>query len=322
MNPVSQCALTILVAGACYCSVACSQGYPTKPVRMVVAFAPGGTTDVVGRIMAKKLSERFGQAFVLENRPGAATNVGTQSVARAPADGYALLFSSSTPAVNASLYPNPGYDFARDFVAISPVATSPAILTVHPSLPVRTVKELIALARARPGELLYASAGNGSATHLAGELFKSLAGVNLLHIAYKGAGPAMTDLLGGHVQAQFGFNPGQVMAYHRAGKLRALAVTTDKRLSNIPELPTMQEAGVKDYETSTWYGVLAPVGTPPDIVSRIHAQIALGVKELADGLVEMGVYPVYSTQEQFAAFIRSEIVKWAEVVKRSKVKVE
>jgi len=321
MSRVFLLALVLLLPGA-WSPVALAQGYPAKPVRMVVAFAPGGTTDVVGRIVAKKLTEKFGQPFVLENRPGAATNIGTQSVARSPADGYTLLFSSSTPTVNASLYPNLGYDLVKDFVAISPVATSPSILAVHPSLPVRTVKELVALAKARPGELMFASAGNGSATHLAGELFKSLAGINLLHVAYKGAGPAMTDLLGGHVQMQFGFNPGQVMSYHRAGKLRALAVTTVKRLSNIPQLPTMQEAGVKDYETGTWYGVLAPAGTSPDIVSRVHAMTAQGVKELSDGLIEMGVYPFYSTQEQFAAFIKSEIVRWAAIVKRSGVRID
>ena len=312
----------VALFGGAWNTLALSQPYPAKPVRLVVALAPGGTTDVVARIMAKKLTEKFGQPVVVDNRPGAATNIGTQFVARSPADGYTLILSTSTQAVNASLYPNPGYDLVRDFVAISAVATSPSILTVHPSLPVKSVKDLVALAKVRPGELSYASAGNGSATHMAGELFKSLAGINLLHVAYKGAGPAMTDLLGGHVQMQFGFNPGQVMAYHRSGKLRALAVTTDKRLTNIPELPTMQEAGVKDYETSTWYGLLGPTGTPSDIVSRIHAQTTQGVKELADGLVEMGVYPIYSTQEQFAAFVKSEIVKWAAIVKRTGALVE
>lgn len=321
MSRILLSAIAALLAGA-WTTAVLSQPYPAKPVRLVVAYAPGGTTDVVARIMARKLTEKFGQSVVVDNRPGAATNIGTQFVARSPADGYTLILSTSTQAVNASLYPNLGYDLVKDFVAISAVATSPSILTVHPSLPVKNVKELVALARSRPGELSYASAGNGSATHLAGELFKSIAGINLLHVAYKGAGPAMTDLLGGHVHMQFGFNPGQVMAYHRAGKLRALAVTTDKRLANIPELPTMHEAGVPGYETSTWYGVLGPAGMPTDIVSRIHAQTTQGVKELADGLVEMGVYPIYSTQEQFAAFVKSEIVKWAAIVKRAGAHVE
>jgi len=230
--------------------------------------------------------------------------------------------ATSTQTVNVTLYPKLPYDLTKDFIAVSLVATSPSILAVHPSLPVKTVKDLIALAKARPGQLTYASAGSGSATHLAGELFKMLAGIDLVHIPYKGAGPAMTDLLGGHVQMQFGFNPGQVMSYAKSGKLRPLAVTTERRLSNMPDLPTMQEAGVKGYEASTWYGVLAPAGTPKEVVSRLNFQTHQAVNDLSERFVEMGAYPRRSTPEEFASFIKSEIARWAGIVKRSGARVE
>lgn len=313
--------VALLLAGIFgQCSIA--QDYPTRPVRLVVAYAPGGTTDVVARLLAQKLTEKLGQSVVVDNRAGSATNIGTEFVARSTADGYTLLLATSTQTVNVSLYPKLPYDLTKDFIAVSLVATSPSILAVHPSLPVKTVKDLIALAKARPGQLTYASAGSGSATHLAGELFKMLAGIDLVHIPYKGAGPAMTDLLGGHVQMQFGFNPGQVMSYAKSGKLRPLAVTTERRLSNMPDLPTMQEAGVKGYEASTWYGVLAPAGTPKEVVSRLNFQTRQAVNELSERLVEMGAYPLRSTPEEFASFIKSEIARWAGIVKRSGARVE
>ena len=299
-----------------------AQVYPTKPVRLIVGFAPGGSTDVVARLLAKKLSERLGQSVILENRSGAGGNLASQLVARSAPDGHTLLYITSTAAVNVSLYSNLPFNLVEDFVAVTPVAAIPSILAIHPSLPAKTVKELIALAKKRPREITYASAGNGSATHLATELFKSLTGINLLHVPYQGSGPALIDLLGGHVQLQFVFNAVQVAANVKIGKLRALAVTSEQRMSTMPDLPTMQEAGVKDYVAIVWNGVLAPAGTARDIVSRLNLQTAQSMQELTPTLNEMGAYPMYSTAEQFAGFIKSEIGKWAAVVKRAGAKAD
>lgn len=294
-----------------------AQAYPAKPVRMVVGFAPGGSTDVVARFVAKKLTDSLGQSFFVENRSGAASNIAAQFVARAPADGYTLLYMTSTLAVNTSLYSKLPFNVLEDFVPVTPVVDIPSILSVHPSLPVKSVKELIALAKARPGEISYGSAGSGSATHLAMELFKSIAGIDVVHVPYKGAGPATNDFLGGHVQVLFLFNAALVRSNMKSGRLRPLAVTSRQRLSNFPELPTMPEAGVKGYEASVWNGILAPAGTPRDIVSRVNLQTAQAVKELTSTLAEMGAYPMYATPEEFAAFMKSEVGKWAAVVKRS-----
>jgi tripartite-type tricarboxylate transporter receptor subunit TctC len=310
--------LVLAASGAC----AMAQAYPVKPVRMVVGFAPGGSTDVVARLLSKKLTDSLGQTFVVENRAGAASNIAGQAVARSPADGYTLLYMTSTMTVNVSLYPKLPYDLAADFTPVAPVVDIPSVLAVHPSLPVRTVKELIALAKARPGEITYGSAGSGSATHLATELFKSMAGIDIVHVPYKGSGPATTEFLGGHVQVLFVFNASLVESNMKTGKLRPLAVTTRNRLSNFPQLPTMPEAGIKGYEASVWNGVLAPAGTPKDIVSRLNVQIAQSVKELTPALTEIGAYPMQADPEKFAAFVRSEVVKWAGVVKRSGAKAE
>ena len=299
-----------------------AQAYPAKPVRLVLGFAPGGSTDVVARLVARKLTEKLGQSFVVENRSGAAGNIASQLVARSAADGYTLLYMTSTAAVNVSLYSNLPFNLVEDFVAVSPVCALPSILSIHPSLPPKTVKEFIALAKARPGEITYASAGNGSATHLASELFKALAQINILQVPYQGSGPAMIGLLGGHVQMQFVFNASQVVANAKIGKLRPLAVTSQQRLSSIPELPTMQEAGVKSYEAIVWNGILAPAGTPREIVLHLNAQTAQAMMELTPTLTEIGAYPMYAAPEQFAGFIKSEIGKWAGVVKRAGARAE
>ncbi len=299
-----------------------AQTYPAKPVRLVLGFAPGGSTDVVARLVARKLTEKLGQSFVVENRSGAAGNIAGQLIARAPADGHTLLYITSTAAVNVSLYSNLPFNLVEDFVAVSPVCAIPSILSIHPSLPPKTVKEFIALAKARPGEIAYASAGNGSATHLASELFKTMTRINLLHVPYQGSGPAMVGLLGGHVQMQFVFNAAQVIANARIGKLRPLAVTSAQRLGNVPELPTMQEAGVKGYEAIVWNGILAPAGTPREIVSRLNAQTAQAMKELTPALTEIGAYPMVALPEEFAGFIKTEIGKWAGVVSRAGARAE
>jgi len=314
------CALAVALALAA--SSAWSQTYPVKPIRLVVGFAPGGSTDVVARILAKKLSESFGQSVIVDNRPGAASNIAAQQVARTPADGYTLLYMTSTLAVNASLYESLPFNLLQDFVAVTPVVDIPSILCVHPSLPVKNVKELIALAKKRPGEISYGSAGNGSATHLATELFKSIAGIELLHVPYKGSGPATNDFIGGHVQVLFVFSTALVKQHGKAGRLRPLAVTSRERLSNLMELPTMPEAGIKDYEASVWNGILAPASTPREIVARLNTQTAQAIKELTPMLIDTGAYPMYATPEQFGAFVKHEVAKWAGVVKRSGAKPE
>jgi tripartite-type tricarboxylate transporter receptor subunit TctC len=297
-----------------------SQLYPVKSVRLVVGFAPGGSTDVVARFVAKKLTDRFGQSVFVDNRPGASSNIAAQGVARGPADGYTLLYMTSTLAVNVSLYPKLPFNLIEDFVPVTPTVDIPCILSVHPSLPVTSVKELIALAKARPGEISYGSAGSGSGTHLATELFKSMAGIDLLHVPYKGSGPATTDFLGGHVQVLFVCSV--TLVKENGTRLRPLAVTSRQRLANLPELPTMPEAGIRGYEASVWNGMLAPAGTPREIVTRVNRETAQAVKELTPTLIDTGAYPMYATPDQFAAFVKTEIGKWAAVVKRSGARAE
>ena len=301
---------------------AVAQSYPTKPVRMVVGFAPGGSTDVVARLLSAKLTEKLGQAVFVENRPGAASNIAAQLIAKSPPDGHTLFYITSTLAVNVSLYPSLPFNLVEDFAAVAPVCAIPSVLAVHPSLPVKTVKELVALAKAKPGQISYGSAGSGSATHLATELFKTAAGIDLLHVPYKGSGPAFNDLIGGHVQVVFVFNASQVTSNAHAGRLRALAVTSRERMSALPALPTMHEAGVKGFEAIVWNGVLAPRGTPREIVSRVNAQTAQAMKELTPALNEIGAYAMYATPEQFDGFIKTEIGKWAGVVKRAGARAE
>lgn len=298
------------------------QSYPSKPVRLVVGFAPGGSTDVVARMLAQKLTGSFGQTVLVDNRPGASSNIAAQAVAKSPSDGHTLLYMTSTLVVNVSLFEKLPFSLMQDFVPVTPVVDIPAILSVHPSLPVKTVKELIALAKKRPGEISYGSAGSGSATHLATELFKSEAGINLLHVPYKGSGPATNDFIGGHVQVLFVFSTALVKEHGKAGRLRPLAVTSKERLSNLPELPTMPEAGIKGYEASVWNGILAPAATPREIVARVNRDTAQSIKELTPTLIDTGAYPMYATPEQFAAFVKNEVGKWAAVVKRSGAKPE
>ena len=299
-----------------------AQNYPAKPVRMVVGFAPGGSTDIVARLLSRKLTDSMGQSFVVENRSGASSNIAAQGVARAPADGLTLLYMTSTLVVNVSLFSNLAFDLTKDFSPVTPVVDIPSFLSVHGSLPVKSVKELIALAKSRPGEITYGSAGSGSATHLATELFKSIAGVNIVHVPYKGSGPATTDFLGGHVQVLFVFNAEHVKSNAKIGRLRPLAVTTRKRLSDFPALPTMIEAGVSNYEASVWNGVLAPAGTPRDIVARLNTQTAQAIRELTPTLAEIGAYPMSMSADEFSEFVRREMGKWAAVVKVSGARAE
>ena len=300
-------------------------GYPAKPIRFVVPFPPGGPLDIMARGIGQKLAESWGQPVVVDNRPGAGGSLGAELVAKSPGDGYTLLMGAvSTHAINPHLYPRIGYDPFKDFVPVALVAEVPNILVVNPSVPANSVQELVALAKAKPGYLNFGSGSTGSTGHLAGELFKSLAGIDMVHIPYKGGAPAMQDLLGGQVQLMFD-NLANSMPQVKAGKLRALAVTTSARSAAMPDLPTVNEAGVKGFDLSTWFGVFVPAGTPPEIVAKLNAGIvaALYSRELTERLAAMGAAPPKNnTPASFAAFVRAENAKYAKVVKESGAKVD
>ncbi len=295
-----------------------AQQYPGKPVRLIVPFPPGGGTDTLARIYGQKLAEIFGQQVVIDNRPGAGTNIGAEIAAKAPPDGYTLLMGNIAHAINVTLYNKLAYDFVKDFAPVTLLASTPNILVVHPSVPAKSVKELIALARARPGQLDYASSGGGSSSHLAAELFNNMAGVKMTHVPYKGGGPAVIALVGGQVSVGFATTP-SVITHVKAGKMRGLGVTTAQRSPSTPELPTISEAGVPGYEAGTWYGLLVPAGTPKEIVARLHAESVklLKLPDVKDRLDATGFEAIGNTPDQFAAYIRSEIEKWAKVVKVS-----
>ena len=300
-----------------------SDVYPVRPIRMIVAYPPGGGTDQVGRLMADQLTQRLGQNVVVDNRGGATGNIGTELAARAVPDGYTLLMGNVAPnAVNVSMFKKLGFDPVKDFSPVSLVAITPNILVVHPSLPVKTVKELLALAKAKPGALNFPSAGVGSSSHLAGELLKSLAKIDMVHVPFKGGGPALVAMISGEVQIMFATMPA-AMPHVKSGKVRAIAVTTAKRSQAMPELPTIAEAGVTGYEASTWYGLLAPAKTPKPVVDRLHAET---VKILAgparQRLEVQGFEPIGGTPAEFSAYIKSEIAKWAKVIKDAGIPAE
>src|SRR6267143_652971 len=311
-HAVKACALAALAMSAW----AQAQVYPAKPIRMIVAYPPGGGTDIVGRMVAQKLGEALGQSVLVENRGGASGNLGTEIAARAAPDGYTILMGNVAPnAINVSLFKNLPFDPVADFVPVSLVASTPNILVVHPSIPARTVKEVIALAKAKPGTLNFASAGVGSSSHLAGELFRILAGADIVHVPYKGAGPAIVDVLSGQVQLYFATMPA-AMPHVKSGKLAAVAVTSSRRSQALPDLPAIAEAGVPGYEASTWYGVLAPARTPAAVIARLHENIVriLAVSETRARLADQGFEPVGNSPEEFGAYIKSEIAKWGKVI--------
>ncbi len=305
-------------------AAAAADAYPAKPIRFVVAFPPGGGTDIIARVIAQKLSERLAQQVVVDNRPGAGGNIGTDIVAKSAPDGYTMLMGSAGPlAVNASLFAKMPFDPIRDLAPVTLAASTPNVLVVHPSLLARTVKELIALARARPGEINFASSGHGTPAHLAGELFNSMAGVKLIHVPYKGAAPALADLLGGQVQLMFSTMP-PALPHVKDGKLRALAVTSRKRSPAAPDLPTLDEAALPGFEAITWHGVVVPAGTPTTVIALLNREIVaiLHLPEVVERLSGQGAEALGSTPEEFAAYIRSESVKWAKVVRESGAKAE
>ena len=300
-----------------------ADGYPSRPIRMIVAYPPGGGTDQVGRVMADQLSQTLGQNVVVDNRGGATGNIGTELAARAVPDGYTLLMGNVAPnAVNVSLFKKLGFDPVRDFAPVSLVAVTPNILVTNPSISVKTVKELIAYAKAKPGALNFPSAGVGSSSHLAGEMLKSMTGISMVHIPFKGGGPALVAVIAGEVQIMFATMPA-AMPHVKSGKVKPVAVTTAKRSQAMPDLPTIAESGVKGYEASTWYGLLAPARTPQAIVTRLHGDT---VKILAgptrQRLEVQGFEPEGGTPAEFTAYIKSEIIKWAKVIKDAGIPAE
>jgi len=315
----------VLVSLLLIAAAASAQDYPNKTVRLIVPFAPGGATDVLARITAQKLYERWGQIVIVDNRVGASGNIGAEFVAKtAPADGYTLLVAGSPHAINMSLFSNLRYELARDLAPITAIAAFPSLIAVHPSVPVKSVKELIVLAKSRPGEINFGSAGNGSPNHLSMEMFKTMAKVSMTHIPYKGgSGQMVSDLLAGQVQlASMGLPP--AMPYVKSGRLRVIAVTSATRSLLLPDAPTVAETGLPGYEVNSWYGVFAPPSTPKDVIARINGDIVnlLGAAEVRERLAALGAEPQPLAPDAFARFVREDISKWAKVVKESGAKID
>jgi tripartite-type tricarboxylate transporter receptor subunit TctC len=300
-----------------------SQDYPNRTVKLVVSYPPGGGADIMARLIAQKLTTSLGQTFVVENKPGACGQIASQSVAKSPPDGYTLMVDASSYAVNPSLFPKLPYDPQTAFAPITMLARFPNMLVVSSDFPATSVKELVAMAKAKPGSLSYASSGNGSAQHLAGELFKQQAGVNLQHVAYKGGGPAMNDVVAGHVPIFFA-NMASGLGQVKAGKLKALASTGAKRSANMPDLPTMAEAGVPGYEVYEWNVLVAPAGTPPAVISKLHAEVkkVLEMKDVRERLDALGGEVVASSPAETGTFLKGQMEKWAKVVKAGDIKVD
>ena len=297
--------------------------YPNRPIKIVVGFVPGGATDVVARLMAQKLQEAWGQAVLIENKPGGGSNIGSEQVARAAPDGYTLLLGTIANATNMSIYKDLAYDTLRDFAPVTQFISAPSVLVVAPSLPVSNLKELIALAKAKPGTLSYASSGAGGSPHLAGELLKLRAGIDIIHVPYKGAAPALVDVVSGTVS--MGFKTAlSAIPHMQSGKLKPIAVAANRRLPQIPNVPTMAEAGLADFEVSSWNGLLAPAKTPPEIVAKLNREFVriLATADVREKFAAQAAEPVGNTPEQFRAYIKAEIDKWAQVVKASGAKVD
>ena len=299
-----------------------AQSYPARPVRLTVQTPAGGSPDIIARVMSQWLSERLGQQFVVDNRPGASGNIGTETVVRAPADGYSLLFAMSANAINATLFDNLRFSFVRDTTPVALVGRIPLVMEVHPSIPAKTIPEFIAYAKANPGKINMASAGNATPLHVAGELFQMMAGVRLVHVPYRGEAVAMPDLLAGQVHVMFGVVPSS-LGYIREGKLRALAVTTANRLEVLPDVPAMEEF-LPGYEASGWYGIAAPKATPPEIVEKLNQEInrAFADPKMKDRLADLGCLVFAGSPADFGTFIAGETDKWAKVIRTAGIKAE
>jgi tripartite-type tricarboxylate transporter receptor subunit TctC len=305
-----------LVAAGAFTAAASSQTYPSRPVRLVIPFPPGGPADIFGRLIAFKLTDALREQVVVDNRGGGNGNIGAEFVARSAPDGYTLMLLPSALAANASLYAKLPYSLVGDFTGVASLGTFPLLLVTHPSVPAKTVPELIALAKAKPGELNFASAGSGGGAHLAAELFSRSAGISMVHVPYKGTGPAVLGVLGGQVSLMFASVP-SVIQHVRGGKLNALAVTSVQRSPAAPELPTVSEQGLPGYDVVSWFGIVAPAGTPADIVKRLNEDVrrALVVPEFQERLKDEGGRSLAMTPEEFTAFIRSEAARWAKIVR-------
>jgi len=321
--PSGAALLAALVALSPAAAHAQAGAYPGKPIRLILPFPPGGGTDILGRLMAERLAPRLGQPVVVENRGGAGGNVGAEAAARSAPDGYTIVLVAPSLAISPSLYKKLAYDPVKDFAPVSLVATVPNVMVTNPSIPAKTLSEFIALAKSKPGAMNFGSGGNGTSNHLAGELFNIVAGVRLVHVPYKGVNLAMNDVMSGDVQLVIIGIPAAA-PHIKAGKLRALAVIDSKRAAALPDVPTAAEAGLKDFEVTTWYGVHAPAGTPLPIVTRLNAEIVavMHSNEMKERLATMATEPVTSTPEEFGDLIRREIAKWAKVVRAAGLKAD
>jgi tripartite-type tricarboxylate transporter receptor subunit TctC len=311
-----------MIAGLAHVERAMAQAFPARPVRIVVGFPPGGVGDIVARLVGQRLSERLGQPFIIENRPGAASNVATEAVVRAPADGYTLLVVNPANATSATLYDKLNFNFIRDIAPVAGLVRVPNVMEVSPSVPARTVPEFIAYAKANPGKVNYASAGNGTTVHLAGELFRIMAGVNMVHVPYRGSAPALTDMLAGQMQVMFDTLPSSI-EHLRAGKLRALAVTTSTRSPMLPDIPTVGDF-VPGFEASVWQGIGAPKNTPPAIVGKLNKEInaALADPKMKEQLANLGSTVLALSPAEFGTLIAEETEKWATVIRAANIKAE
>jgi tripartite-type tricarboxylate transporter receptor subunit TctC len=320
-KPLMKAAAFALLASSAVCIQA--QDYPSKPVRIVVTYPPGGGADIMARLIAQKLTTALGQTFLVENKPGASGQIGALSVAKSAPDGYTLMVDASSYAVNPTLFPKLPYDPLKAFAPITTLALFPNMLVVSPNFPVTSTKELVTMAKAQPGKISYASSGNGSAQHLAGELFKQQAGVDMQHVAYKGGGPAMNDVIAGHVPVFFA-NMASGLGHVKTGKLKALASTGTKRSPALPDLPTMAEAGVPGYDVYEWNILVAPAGTPPEIIKKLHAEVkkAMEAKDVRDRIDGLGGEIIASTPDETDKFIKEQINKWAKVIKTGNIKVD
>ena len=316
-------AIVALAAAILIASCACAQSYPVKPIRFIVPFPPGGGNDIVGRIVAQKLAEGLGQTVIVDNRGGAGGTLGTELAAKAPPDGYTLLINNISLAVNATLFPKLPYDTLTDLAPVTLVGRQPNILVVHPSVPARSVRELLALARAKPRQINYGSGGIGTASHLATELLKLMTGVDMVHVPYKGLGPALTDLMGGQTQLIIS-TMASALPQIKSGRLRPLAVTTAKRSAFFPEVPTLDEAGVRGYEFNTWYGLVAPAKTPRAVIERLNQEMArvLDSATVKDQLTPQGIEAAHSSAADFGIYLKSEVEKWGKVARASGAKPE
>ena len=318
------CGLLAFLAWLAWVPASFAQAYPTKPIKLVVPFPPGGAVDIVARVVGQALSEAWGQQVVVDNRPGAGAIIGTDLVAKAAPDGYTLLMGSvGMLTINPSLYAKLPYDPVKDFAPVILVGGTACVLLLHPSLPPNSVGELIALAKSKPGQLNVASAGSGNVTHLVGEIFRSRAGVEWVHVPYKGSAPALTDLLGGQVQVMFDVML-SALPHVKSGRLKALAVTSIKRSPQLPNVVTLNESGLPGFDVSSWWGVAAPAGTPKEIIAKLNGEInkSLGTAKVKERLYSLGADPIGGTPEQFSKHIRGEMAKWAEAVKTSGAKVD